>query len=781
MHVINYTALMTTTLILHGHFYQPPRETPDTGIIPKQKSAYPSNDWNERITRECYAANAFSRYLTYDGRVENISNNYEYLSFNFGPTLLHWLKEQDPHTYNRIIEADRNSILRNNGHGNAIAQGFNHTILPLDSPQDARTQIIWGLEDFSYHFGRTAEGIWLPEAAINDTVIDLLIEQGVRFVILSPWQADSIETAPGSWESIGDSHAPYDHPFILEGTRGELAAFFYHPGLAQGISFDHYLRDADALYAQLLEIQERDKPSLLHSATDGEIFGHHEPFGDMCLAALIKKITSDQHFEISNYGAYLEQNAPTLRVRLRAGEDHRGTSWSCSHGVSRWYKDCGCSTGGKEGWNQEWRTPLRNAFILLSNELTDIYQKHIPELIQGKTPEEILLEYASVVSGREQPPSFAKRVLGPTSTPETESQLLRLLEGQRFRLYTFTSCGWFFSDLSGLEPTQNIRYAIQAALLYQDLTEMDLIGLLGKNLELAASNIEDIGNGKDIMISVFPALSRGLEAASYFVLNRLFALKESHKEHYGIFRLADIVSDGRTEFDLTIIDTTLSQRYSFHTSYIHDLQEGIVLHIHDKKNTSSAESRSVRICDLPERMIDEMYSWIDDSLARITDNDIDRITLDINNYTLLTQRSSCTLPNDSFYITNMGTCLRTLHSLFRQDLPFINREKLSLIENLLTFIQVKADAGIKQSISSSLTDYIDRHAGFLEKTFDREHSDYICILLHIARDKGLDIDITALQNRVYYHLDKVRKGLESASEELIEIGRQTGLVVEDVC
>lgn len=766
---------MKTTLILHGHFYQPPREMPGTGIIPKQDSAFPHNDWNIRIAKECYAANAYSRYLNYDGRVISIVNNYEYLSFNFGPTLLHWLLEHDRSTYERIIEADRFSVQNNDGHGNAIAQGFNHTILPLDSYEDAYNQICWGLEDFSYHFGREAEGIWLPEAAVNRQVIDILADQKVSFVVLSPWQAAAIEQSDGSFVQLHDRHAPYDTPFILEGDTGSVTAFFYHPGLAQGISFDHYLRDADLLYGKLLDIQEEDHPALLHSATDGEIFGHHEPFGDMCLAALINKIQESDDFSLSNYGAYAEKNPPKRHARLRSGEDAKGSSWSCFHGVSRWYKDCGCSTGGQEGWNQQWRTPLRNAFSSLSRSIYKLYEQEIKKLLPQQDALDILTEYGKVASGRETPFDFAVRFLGTGADKQKVQKLLLLLEGQRYRMYTFTSCGWFFSEVSGIEPMQNMRYAIQAIELYRDFTEHDLIHSLSEHLDEAKSNIPSIGTAKDILLTIIPSLPRGFEAAAFFTLNKIIALKEQLQEDYGFYRLLDIGSPDFKHIDLTIFDIPLNRTSIYSVRYEFDDIRGIVLYISDAENPDEIP---IQVSDLPDRMITTVYSWIDDSLSRVADNDIPQISYDISHYSSLIRQGACS-PDDSFYITNMGTCLRTLHSLLRQDLPRKNEQMMPLVMNLLGFIRLKADDKIVTSTEESISRYLNRHADRLQKEYAQDQSRFITGLLERFRSAGFSVDMTYLQNIAFSYITEVREGRMKADDDLIALCREANLIVDD--
>ena len=309
-----------TSVILHGHFYQPPRENPLVEIIPQQVSAKPAVDWNERVYSECYRTNAYSRYLDGFGHVLDIINNYEYISFNFGPTLLSWMEKYHKRTYLRILEADRKSVERL-GHGNAIAQAYNHTILPLGTVDDTRIQIAWGIEDFSHRFNRLPEGMWLPETAVNPEVIDILIEKGIKYIILSPYQVTSVEDQSGVMKDVKPFEVPYSEPFLVEGEKnGLIPAFFYQPDLASQISFGHLLRDADHMYKQLYQIKQAYKPPLIHTATDGEIYGHHEPFGDMALAALIKKIAAKSDFTLTNYATYLEHHVPKKRAILHKGK-----------------------------------------------------------------------------------------------------------------------------------------------------------------------------------------------------------------------------------------------------------------------------------------------------------------------------------------------------------------------------------------------------------------------------------------------------------------------------
>ena len=493
---------MKNYLIIHGHFYQPPREDPDTGTIPRQPSASPYRNWNERITRECYAANAFSRILGPDGRITEIVNNYKYLSFNFGPTLFHWLRENAPTVYERILEADRVSVERNSGHGNGIAQGYNHTILPLDTPANCETQIEWGVEDFRFHFGRDPEGIWLPETAVNGRVLDCLIARGIKFIILSPWQAAGWREAnTKKWHEVTDEPISSERAYFLKRPGGTISVFFYNHVLASGISFNHFLHNADTLYEKLHSFANfKRKGHLISIATDGEIYGHHEPYGDMCIAALSKKILTKKEFILTNCGAYLEEFPPTAEVRLKKGEEDRGTSWSCHHGVSRWYKDCGCSTGGREEWNQKWRGPMRGALAGLFDAAYAVYEEEMGKL-SDTDPKEIRNRYISVLTGAVSPEEFARTYLTKKKAEDVEirTRFLSLLEGQKYGMFMFTSCGWFFADISGLEPVQNLKYAYRTVQLYQPFSQEELLSVLKDRMAEARSNIDALGTGKDIM------------------------------------------------------------------------------------------------------------------------------------------------------------------------------------------------------------------------------------------------------------------------------------------
>src|SRR5215813_11520040 len=360
------------SLIIHGHFYQPPRENPWTGIIEEQPSAAPFHDWNERIHAECYGPNAAVKFN--DGQPRAI-NNYGNISFNFGPTLLSWLEQHHRDTYQRIIQADRDSIAANAGHGNAIAQAYGHAILPLCNERDLRTQIRWGLADFRYRFGREPEAMWLPETACNDRVLAALIDEGMRYVILAPHQATRFRTANDEVKASApelnvnppdelDPGIPYR--YSSPESAGSIAVFLYDGPTSRAIAFENLLKSSrDLVDAFVFAVG--NKP-MLNVATDGETYGHHFKFGDLCLAHALTKEAPARGFKITNYGAYLDQYPPEVEIGINNGPEGVGTSWSCPHGIGRWTRDCGCRTGGQPDWSQAWRTPLSAALDFLRDE-----------------------------------------------------------------------------------------------------------------------------------------------------------------------------------------------------------------------------------------------------------------------------------------------------------------------------------------------------------------------------------------------------------------------------
>lgn len=498
-------------VIIHGHFYQPPRENPWTGRIDRQESATPYHDWNERICRECYVSNARSRRLDGYGRVTNLVNNYEYLSYNFGPTLFSWIEEKCPELYGQIVGADLARADGRGGHGNAIAQVYNHMIMPLAVPGDQLTQVIWGVRDFERRFGRSPEGIWLAETAMNESVLEMLIDRGFRFIILSPFQAERIRPLDRSsgWKSIADGTIPTGRVYRCYGARRKgrtsrrrfIDIFFYDARISTDISFNHLLYSGDRLAGEIAAAYERAGGDLVTIATDGEVYGHHEPFGDMALAYLFETAGKKHGLTFTNFAAYLDDHEPSYEVQIKQGENGEGTAWSCSHGVGRWKEDCGCSTGSPEGWNQKWRAHLREALDALRDDLAAIFERDMTSIL--KDPWKARNEYIELSGrgGKESTEEFMKNHASRELSAEEITSALSLLESQRNAMLMFTSCGWFFNDISGIEAVQLMKYAARAIELAGAKHAGEVENRFLARMEKALSNIPEAGTGKDIYLN----------------------------------------------------------------------------------------------------------------------------------------------------------------------------------------------------------------------------------------------------------------------------------------
>jgi alpha-amylase/alpha-mannosidase (GH57 family) len=513
---------MERYVCIHGHFYQPPRENPWLEAIEVQDSASPYHDWNERITAECYAPNGASRILDAEDYIVSIVNNYSRISFNFGPTLLSWLEPHAPRVYGAILEADRASRERFSGHGSALAQAYNHMILPLANRRDKLTQILWGLRDFEHRFGRAAEGMWLPETAVDLESLDLLAEHGIRFTILSPHQAHRVRPLGGRhhWREVGGAGIDPSMAYELRLPSGrKLSLFFYDAPISQAVAFERLLERGEQLAIRLLGAlsEQRDWPQLVHIATDGETYGHHHRFGDMALAYALHTIELDQTVQITNYGEYLERHPPTQQVEILPN-----SSWSCSHGIERWRSDCGCSFG-RVGWNQAWRAPLREALDSLRDRLAPLYEQQAGALLGD--PWAARDQYIEVVldRSRENLEGFLSRQAGRGLDHGETVRALKLLELQRHLLLMYTSCGWFFDELSGIETIQVIQYAGRAVQLAEELFGLPVEPQFLERLAQAKSNIAEHRDGALIYEkSVKPAMVDLEKVGAHYTVSSLF-------------------------------------------------------------------------------------------------------------------------------------------------------------------------------------------------------------------------------------------------------------------
>ena len=480
---------------IHGHFYQPPRENPWLEVIELQDSAYPYHDWNERITSECYAANAASRILDQQGWIIKIVNNYANMSFNFGPTLLNWMETNVPDVYEAILEADRASQKRFSGHGSALAQAYNHIVLPLANRRDKCTQVLWGIRDFEYRFRRSPEGMWLPETAVDLESLDILAKAGIRFTILSPSQARRVRPMDrGEWEDVIGAKIDPSRAYQLQLPTGRtIALFFYDGPISHAVAFEQLLSKGETFAQRLLAgfSEVRSWPQIVNVATDGETYGHHHSSGDMALAFAINYIESNNLARLTNYAEYLEKYPPTHEVEI-----FENSSWSCAHGVERWRSDCGCSPGGHSEWNRAWRGPLRQALDWLRDTLAPAYEHKAGLFL--KNPWEARDEYIRVMLDRSSQniDKFFKAQAVRTLEKPEEITVLKLLELQRCAMFMYTSCGWFFDELSGVETVQIIHYAGRVLQLAQEVygntTEYRFLELL----QQARSNIPEHRDGR---------------------------------------------------------------------------------------------------------------------------------------------------------------------------------------------------------------------------------------------------------------------------------------------
>lgn len=515
---------MEGSVCIHGHFYQPPRENPWLEAIELQDSAYPYHDWNERIDAECYAPNGASRILDGDGRIIQIVNNYASISFNFGPTLLAWMAEKTPHDYALILAADRESRERFSGHGSALAQAYNHLIMPLANRRDKHTQIVWGIRDFQHRFGRLPEGMWLPETAVDLETLDLMAKLGIGFTVLAPSQARRVRAIGGgrAWRDLSGGRIDPTMAYRIRlPSRRTINLFFYDGPISRAVAFERLLERGEHLAGRLVGAfsDARSWPQIVHIATDGETYGHHHPHGEMALSYALDYIRTNNLARLTNYGEHLEKHPPTHEVQI-----FENTSWSCAHGVERWRSDCGCNSGGRPQWNQQWRLPLREALDWLRDAVAPCYQDRAGKLL--KDPWAARDDYIDVILDRsaESRSRFLGRHARRGLDEAEQIRVWKLLELQRHAMLMYTSCGWFFDELSGIETVRVIQYAGRVVQLASELWEGSLEAPFLERLEQARSNIPEHRDGRLVYEKfVRPAAVNLLKVGAHYALSSLFA------------------------------------------------------------------------------------------------------------------------------------------------------------------------------------------------------------------------------------------------------------------
>lgn len=508
---------MSKYICIHGHFYQPPRENAWLDRIELQESAHPFHDWNERIMRECYEPNGFSRILNGGGKIVDIVNNYARMSFNFGPTLLHWIEKEHPKVYQSIQEADKLSMELFDGHGSAMAQVYNHLIMPLADRRDKETQVKWGIADFEYRFGRKPEGIWLAETGVDTETLEVLAENDIKFTLLAPNQAHKVrKIGSKDWENFRDTKIPY----LCKLPSGKtIALFFYDGDRSQAIAFKGLLGNGQHFAEELMSaLDERESPQLVHVATDGESYGHHHRHGEMALAYCTRSIENSERAKITNYSQFLSICPPEYEVQI-----HENSSWSCAHGVERWRSNCGCHTGGEAGWNQEWRGPLRDALDWLRNRASEVYLEEVSAF--PVDPDEFRNNFIQPIlkRTREARIDYITDAIQERVSPREITRLLRCLELQKHSQFMYTSCGWFFNEVSGIETVQILQYANRAIQLIRDLTGEDLNEAFANKLALAKSNLASQGDGQQIYSKyVMPRQLTLTQIGMHYAVDSLF-------------------------------------------------------------------------------------------------------------------------------------------------------------------------------------------------------------------------------------------------------------------
>jgi alpha-amylase/alpha-mannosidase (GH57 family) len=659
---------MATTkrfICIHGHFYQPPRENPWLETVETQDSAAPYHDWNERVCAECYATNGAARTVNNKNDIIRIVNNYSRMSFNFGPTLLSWLKENAPRTYRMILDGERRSRKFFNGHSSAIAQVYNHIIMPLASERDRITQIRWGIADYENHYGAVPEGMWLAETAADTETLELLAQHGIKFTILAPSQcqrirplkSDATATEP-PWTTPLSNSVDTTHPYLMRFDSGvSIAVFFYDGATSRAIAFEGLLNSGENFAARLKSgFKDSAQPQLESVATDGESYGHHHRHGEMALAYATRLLEQDKTVTLTNYASYLEQFPPEWECEVVDN-----TSWSCAHGIERWRSNCGCSSG-KPGWNQQWRTPLRQALDELRDAIVPLTEQEGKKLFSDVWTARD--GYIDVILDRseETVERFLEDHQSHELTAEERVRALQLMEMQRHAQLMYTSCGWFFDDISGIETVQVIAYAARALQLAKELFGEQAAGLepaLLARLAEAKSNVGAACDGARIYNEKIVPMQLGLEqVAAHYAISSVFSsfAEETELFCYRVRRVSyDVYTSGRGRLAIGrthITNTITGHGQTFSFAVLHFGDQNITAAVRPYQEEDAAQfdafateaAEQVQRADFPDaiRLIDRYYGHVDYSLTSLFRDEQRRIVQLILNSTLWDIESSLT-------------------------------------------------------------------------------------------------------------------------------------------
>ena len=645
---------------IHGHFYQPPRENPWLETVETQDTAAPYHDWNERVCAECYAPNGAARIVNSKNQITRIVNNYARISFNFGPTLLSWLMENAQRTYRMILDGERRSRKSFKGHSSAMAQVYNHVILPLANRRDRITQIRWGIADYQRHYGTLPEGMWLAETAADTESLELLAQHGIKFTVLAPHQCLHIRSLKDGtgWTETPNASVDTTRPYLVRFDSGvSIAVFFYDGPASRAIAFEGLLNSGESLAARLKDgFKDNAQPQLVHVATDGESYGHHHKYGEMALAYALRLLEADKTVKLTNYGGYLAQFPPEYEAEIVDN-----TSWSCEHGVERWRSNCGCNSG-KPGWNQAWRGPLRQTLDELRDAVATLTEQEGGKLFRDVWAARD--SYIQVVLDRsaEALDRFFAENQSHSLTEAERVRALELMEMQRHAQLMYTSCGWFFDDISGIETVQVIAYAARVLQLAQDLFG-EQAGALEPNflarLAEARSNVAAAGDGARIYKEQVRTTQLDLEqVAAHYAISSVFSsfAEETELFCYRVRRQAyDIYTSGRGRLALgraSIASVITDKQQSFSFAVLHFGDQNITAAVKPCEEADAAEfeafasqaAEQLQRAKFPEviRLLDRYYGHMDYSLTSLFRDEQRRIVQVILNSTLSSIENSLT-------------------------------------------------------------------------------------------------------------------------------------------
>ena len=650
---------------IHGHFYQPPRENPWLETVETQDTAAPYHDWNERICAECYATNGAARVQNNRNQITRIVNNYSRVSFNFGPTLLNWLKEYAPRTHRMILDGERRSRSAFKGHSSAMAQGYNHMIMPLANERDRITQIRWGIADYLYHYGAPPEGMWLAETAADAETLEMLAQHGIKFTLLAPHQCRRIrplkETAgqpEASWTDTPDATVDTRRPYLVRFPSGaSIAVFFYDGPTSRAIAFEGLLNSGEAFAARLKAgFKDSAGPQLVHVATDGESYGHHHKHGEMALAYALRLLEADKTVKLTNYANFLAQYPPEYECEIRDN-----TSWSCMHGVERWRSDCGCSSG-KPGWNQAWREPLREALDELRDAVALLTEQEGARLLKDVWAArdgyiQVILERSD-----EALQHFFDQHQKHALSGKERVRALQLMEMQRHAQLMYTSCGWFFDDVSNIETVQVIAYAGRVLQLAQEMfgeQAAELEPAFVERLSEARSNVASVGDGARLYQQKIYAQELGLEqVAAHYAISSVFSsfAEETLLFCFRVRRISyEIYTSGRGRLAVGrahIASSITGEQQTFSFAVLHFGDQNITAAVKPYAEKDAGEfeafaaqaSEQVQRANFPEaiRLLDRHYGHVDYSLTSLFTDEQRRIVQLILNSTLWDIESSLT-------------------------------------------------------------------------------------------------------------------------------------------